>query len=436
MRKTHGIVVAGVSGIIQGVIATVRPAKKLEGAITVPGDKSISHRALMFGSIASGESRVRGLSTGADVQSTASCIRSLGVVIEDLRIEGRGMRGLRAASGPLDCGNSGTTMRLLAGLLAAQDFESELAGDESLSRRPMGRVVEPLREMGAAATWPPLRVGGETPLHGIEYQAPIPSAQVKSAILLAGLYADGKTQVVETVRTRDHTELMLGAMGAAVSVDGLRVTVETTEQLQPVDISIPGDFSSAAFWLAAAGLVAKSRVRLLGVGVNPTRTAFADTLASVGFRIKRSHPRFEAGEPVADLEVSSVDLVRPIRMDGHLAAEMLDELPVLAVVATQLPGTSVISGAEELRVKESDRLAAMEQGLTAMGADIVAQQDGWIINGPRYLEGARVDSLGDHRVAMALAIAALIAGGNTEIEGAECVEISYPGFFDHLEYLC
>src|SRR5437868_7202134 len=191
-----------VTGIIHGVIATVRPARKLEGAITVPGDKSISHRALMFGSIASGESRVRGLSTGADVQSTASCIRSLGVVIEDLRIEGRGMRGLRAASGPLDCGNSGTTMRLLAGLLAAQDFESELAGDESLSRRPMGRVVDPLREMGAAATWPPLRVGGETPLHGIEYQAPIPSAQVKSALLLAGLYADGKTQVVETVRTR------------------------------------------------------------------------------------------------------------------------------------------------------------------------------------------------------------------------------------------
>src|SRR5207302_5837591 len=272
VRAGHsGIVVAGVSGIIQGVIATVRPARKLEGAITVPGDKSISHRALIFGSIASGESRVRGLSTGADVQSTASCMRSLGVEIEDLRIEGRGLRGLRAASGPLDCGNSGTTMRLLAGLLAAQDFESELAGDESLSRRPMGRVVEPLREMGAAATWPPLRVGGETPLHGIEYQAPIPSAQVKSAILLAGLYADGKTQVVETVRTRDHTELMLGAMGAAVSVDGLRVTVERTEQLQPIDISIPGDFSSAAFWLAAAGLVAKSRVRLLGVGVNPTR---------------------------------------------------------------------------------------------------------------------------------------------------------------------
>jgi 3-phosphoshikimate 1-carboxyvinyltransferase len=418
------------------VIATVRPAKKLEGEITLPGDKSISHRALILGAIAAGESHARGLSTGADVQSTASCMRALGVEIDDTRIAGRGVQGLRAASGPLDCGNSGTTMRLLAGLLAAQDFASELGGDDSLSRRPMGRVVEPLHEMGAAASWPPLRVGGKTPLHGIEYQAAIPSAQVKSAILLAGLYADGKTRVVETVKTRDHTELMLGAMGAAISVDGLRVELERIEQLQPIDISVPGDFSSASFWLAAAGLVARSAVRLRGVGVNPTRTAFADALTSIGFHIKRSNPRFEAGEPVADLEVGAVDLYRPIRLDGGSAAEMIDELPVLAVVATQLPGTSVISGAAELRVKESDRLAAMEQGLAAMGADIVAQQDGWVINGPRYLEGARVDSRGDHRVAMAFAIAALIADGNTEIEGAECVDISYPGFFDNLEYLC
>ncbi|HKB18303.1 MAG TPA: 3-phosphoshikimate 1-carboxyvinyltransferase, partial [Candidatus Dormibacteraeota bacterium] len=207
------------------MIATVRPARKLEGAITLPGDKSISHRALILGAIASGESHVRGLSTGADVLSTASCLRSLGVEIEDSTIAGAGMHGLRAAPGPLDCGNSGTTMRLLAGLLAALDFESELAGDESLSRRPMDRVVDPLKEMGAAASWPPLRVGGKTPLRGIEYKAPIASAQVKSAILLAGLYADGRTAVVEPIRTRDHTELMLGAMGAAISVDGLRVEV-------------------------------------------------------------------------------------------------------------------------------------------------------------------------------------------------------------------
>ena len=400
----------------------------------MPGDKSISHRALIFGSIASGESRVRGLSAGGDVQSTASCLRALGVDIEGSRIAGRGMRGLRRAEEVLDCGNSGTTMRLLAGLLAAQDFESELAGDESLSRRPMDRVVQPLRQMGANASWPPLRVGGKTPLHGIDYTSPVPSAQVKSAILLAGLYADGKTEVVEAVKTRDHTEVMLGAMGAAVSVDGLRIAVENTEMLQPIDISVPGDFSAAAFWLAAAGLCA-SHVRLPGVGVNPTRTAFADALTAVGFHIKRANPKLEAGEPVADLEVGFVDLHRPIRLVGAAAAEMIDELPVLAVVATQLPGTSVISGAAELRVKEADRLAAMEAGLNAMGADVVATEDGWIINGPRDLEGARVDSYGDHRIAMALAIAGLIARGKTEIDGAECVAISYPSFFDDLEYL-
>jgi 3-phosphoshikimate 1-carboxyvinyltransferase len=416
------------------VIATVRPARKLDGEIRLPGDKSISHRALIFGSIASGESRVRGLSAGADVQSTASCLRALGVDIEGSSIAGRGMLGLRPAEGALDCGNSGTTMRLLAGLLAAQDFESELGGDESLSRRPMDRVVDPLRQMGANAAWPPLRVGGRKPLHGIEYASPIPSAQVKSAILLAALYADGKTEVVEAVKTRDHTEVMLAAMGAPVSVDGLCVGVTRADQLQPIDIDVPGDFSAAAFWLVAAGLC-PSHIRLLGVGVNPTRTAFADALSAVGFQIKRSNPRLEAGEAVADLEVGFVDLHRPIRLVGGAAAEMIDELPVLAVLATQLPGTSVISGAAELRVKESDRLAAMEEGLAAMGADIVAEEDGWVINGPRYLEGARVDSHGDHRVAMALAIAGLAADGKTEIDGAECVAISYPSFFDDLEYL-
>jgi len=418
------------------VIATVRSARKLEGAITLPGDKSISHRALILGSIASGDSQVRGLSPGADVQSTAACLRDLGVSIHDSQISGRGMRGLRAAAASLDCGNSGTTMRLLAGLLAAQEFESELTGDESLSRRPMDRVVEPLQRMGARASWPPLRVGGGPTLNGIEYVAPVPSAQVKSAILLAGLYTQGETAVVESVKTRDHTEVMLGAMGADVQVDGLRVAISRAEQLNPIDIAVPGDFSAAAFWLVAGGLVGVSDVRLRGVGVNPTRTAFADLLTSIGFRIGRATPRFEAGEPVVDLEVTPAGELRPVRVERGMAAEMIDELPVLAVAATQIAGTSMISGAGELRVKESDRLSAIEAGLTAMGADIVTRDDGWIINGPRRLEGARVDSVGDHRVAMALAVAALIADGKTEIEGAECVEISYPDFFDHLEYLC
>ena len=390
----------------------------------------------MLGAIARGDSHVRGLSRGADVRSTADCLRALGVGIEDSRIAGGGMRGLRAAAGPLDCGNSGTTMRLLAGLLAAQEFESELVGDESLSRRPMDRVVKPLLDMGAKASWPPLQVGGGTGLRGIEYVSPVPSAQVKSAILLAGLYADGVTAVVEPVRTRDHTEVMLGAMGAEIKVDGLRVETRPAEVLQPLRIEVPGDFSAAAFWLVAGGIVGKSDVRLLGVGVNPTRTAFADLLTSIGFRLQPSNARFEANEPVADIVVHPADELRILHVNGTAAAEMIDELPLLAVVATQIAGTSVIAGARELRVKESDRIAAMEEGLAAMGADIGARDDGWIINGPRRLEGARVDSRGDHRVAMALAVAALIADGKTEIEAAECVEISYPDFFDHLEYLC
>ena len=418
------------------MIATVKRAHGLQGTVKVPGDKSISHRALILGAIASGESTARGLSSGADVQSTASCLRALGVEIQDGTIHGRGMRGLRAAGTPLDCGNSGTTMRLLAGLLAAQEFESELTGDQSLSRRPMDRVVRPLVEMGARATWPPLRVGGETHLRGIEYATPVPSAQVKSAILLAGVYADGETAVVEPVRTRDHTEVMLGAMGANVDVEGLHVTVECAEHLNPLHLHVPGDFSAAAFWMVAGGLVGGSDIRLLGVGVNPTRTAFADLLTSIGVRIDRSNARLEAREPVADLRVRHAREMRPLRVDHDLAAQMIDELPVLAVAATQITGRSEISGASELRVKESDRIYAMEEGLRAMGADITASEDGWVINGPRFLEGARVDSAGDHRVAMALAVAGLMAAdGQTEIEGAECVDISYPGFFDDLENL-
>jgi 3-phosphoshikimate 1-carboxyvinyltransferase len=426
------------------VIATVRTGRGLQGTVRVPGDKSISHRALILGAIASGESTVSGLSPGADVQSTASCLRALGVEIEHGKVHGGGMRGLRPSPDPLDCGNSGTTMRLLAGLLAAQDFESELTGDESLSRRPMDRVVKPLLEMGARASWPTgevrpaharLRVGGERHLDGIEFAPPVPSAQVKSAVLLAGLYAQGATTVIEPVRTRDHTEVMLGAMGARVAVDGLRVTVECTEELQPVHLHVPGDFSAAAFWMVAGGLVDGSDIRLLGVGVNPTRTAFADLLTSIGMRIERSNARFEAHEPVADLRVRPASDARPVRVEHDQAAQMIDELPVLAVAATQIPGTSVISGASELRVKESDRLYAMEEGLRAMGADITASEDGWVINGPRHLEGGRVDSAGDHRVAMALAVAGLVADGKTEIDGAECVDISYPGFFDDLESL-
>jgi 3-phosphoshikimate 1-carboxyvinyltransferase len=414
----------------------VRRARKLEGEVKLPGDKSISHRALILGSIATGRSRLRGLSLGADVQSTAGCMQALGAGFDGTTLEGRGLRGLRHAAGPLDCGNSGTTMRMLAGLLAAQDFESELIGDESLSRRPMTRVVAPLREMDAQASWPPLRVGGNTPLHGISYPMPIPSAQVKSAILMAGLFADGPTSVTEWVKTRDHTELMLLAMGASIEVDGLRVQVEPASHLDPLDLDVPGDISAAAFWMVAGGLLPGSRVRMPGTGVNPTRTAYVELLRASGFKIAEFNQRHAGGEPVADLEVTPAAGLRSIQVNAGLAAEMIDELPVLAVAATQMPGRSVIAGASELRVKESNRIDAMAEGLAAMGADITAVHDGWMIDGPRYLEGARVSSQGDHRVAMALAVAGLMADGKTEIDGAECVEISYPDFFDHLEYLC
>jgi 3-phosphoshikimate 1-carboxyvinyltransferase len=418
------------------VIATIRSARRLEGVITLPGDKSISHRALILGSIASGRSRLRGLSPGADVQSTIRCLQELGIGFDGSVLEGGDLHGLHPAAGALDCGNSGTTMRLLAGLLAAQNFQSELTGDESLSRRPMDRVVTPLREMGAQATWPPLRVGGTSPLHGVNYTMPGPSAQVKSAILIAGLFADGPTSVSEPVKTRDHTEVMLRAMGATVEVDGLRIQVDTVTRLEPLDLEIPGDMSAAAFWLVAGSLIPGSRVRMPGIGINPTRTAFVELLRGCGFKILELNRRYVGGEAVADLEVTSAPGTRPIQVTGDTAAEMIDELPVLAVAATQMPGRSVISGAAELRVKESNRIQAMEEGLAAMGADITAVEDGWVINGPRVLEAARVSAWGDHRVAMALAVAGLIADGRTEIDDAECVEISYPDFFDHLEYLC
>ena len=418
------------------MIATVRGARRLEGEVRLPGDKSISHRALIFGAIADGTSHLRGLSSGDDVASTASCLRALGVSIESDHVVGVGVHGLRESQLPLDCGNSGTAMRLLAGLLAAQAFASTLTGDESLSRRPMDRVVGPLRDMGAAAEWPPLKVGGRLPLDGIELRPSVPSAQVKSAVLLAGLYARGTTAVVETIVTRNHTELMLRAMGANLDVTNRRVEVTKTDRLEPIDLDIPGDVSAASFWLVAAALIPGARVRMPGSGVNPTRFAFVDLLRRSGARIEVAGRRSVAGEPVGDLEAGGADELKPVSVGGVKAAEMIDELPALAVAATQLPGTSTITGAAELRVKESDRIAGMAQALASMGADITATDEGWVINGPRRLQGAHVRSQNDHRLAMALAVAGLIADGKTEIEDAECVNISYPGFFDQLESLC
>jgi 3-phosphoshikimate 1-carboxyvinyltransferase len=418
------------------LIATVRSPRRLTGEIRLPGDKSISHRALLLNAVAEGEAKVSGLSGGADVVSTAGCLRALGVEVGERRVIGRGWDGLREPAGALDCGNSGTTMRLLAGLLAGRPFPVTLVGDGSLSRRPMERVVAPLRLMGARAGTAPLRVGGGR-LHGIEYESPVASAQVKSAILLAGLSAEGTTRVVEPAPTRDHTERMLAAMGAPVVQVGGAVSVTgPVAGLRPLDVAVPGDLSAAAFWLVAAGLHAHAHVHLPAVGVNPTRTALLDLLGSAGVELVRLRPRLAGVEPVADLEVGSLREGRAFAVAGARVAELIDELPVLAVAAAVLPGTSRISGAGELRVKESDRVTAMAAGLAAMGADVTELTDGWEIRGPRHLEGARVASFGDHRVAMALAVAGLLADGETEIEDAECVAISYPGFWDQLESLC
>jgi len=412
------------------VLATIRQPAELRGSVEVPGDKSISHRALILNAVAAGPARIQNLATGEDVASTARCLRALGVKVSEEGVQGVGLHGLHAPHGPLDCGNSGTTMRLLAGLLAGQPFETTLTGDQSLSRRPMDRVTTPLAKMGARATLDPLRVGGGK-LRGAEHLMDTPSAQVKSALLLAGLQADGVTRVVEPVRTRDHTERMLGAMAAPIRVDGSAVEVRRAARLDPLPLRVPGDLSSAAFWIVAAAFHPRALVELPGVGVNPTRAGILRLLPVA--RIKETKA---GGEPTATLHARTMRGVRPWQWSDHLSAELIDELPVLAVAATQLGGRTVISGAGELRVKESDRIAAMAAGLAALGATIRELPDGWEIDGPVRLRGARVDSFGDHRVAMALAVAGLLAEGETEVEGAECVAVSYPRFWDDLGSLC
>lgn len=416
-------------------MSTVRVCSpgRLAGTLRLPGDKSISHRALIFNAIAHGRAQLRGLSQGADVASTAGCLRALGVEMGEGWVEGRGLGALRPAAGPLDCGNSGTTMRLLAGLLAGRPFPSTLIGDDSLTRRPMDRVLVPLRQMGAAAEVAPLRVGGR-PVRGIRYASPIASAQVKSALLLAGLSAEGRTEIVEPAPSRDHSERMLATLGAHLEVAPGMVAIEGPfDGLQARDVEVPGDFSAAAFWLVAASFHPDADLRLRCVGQNPTRTALLDVLRRVGAAFSLSAEQEVSGEPFGDMEISSAARLRPIQLQPNEAAYLIDELPVLAVAASLLPGTSRLAGAAELRVKESDRIAAMAEGLDRLGADVRELPDGWEITGPAPLRGARVNSHGDHRVAMALAVAGLLAHGETEIEGAECVDISYPNFWQDLE---
>jgi len=433
---------------------TVEQANRLEGKLRLPGDKSISHRALMLALLASGTSRINGAGDGADVRSTAGIVAALGATVDrsadvtgnaDYVVGSPGVAGgLRQPDAPLDCANSGTSMRLFAGILAGQPIRAILEGDASLRRRPMARVTKPLRAMGAwlegmAGERPPLIVVGRRPLKSITWEPDIPSAQVKSAILLAGLAADGTTRVREQVATRDHTERMLRARGVPVRTaahDKGGATVEVDGGVTPraVDEHVPGDPSAAAFWLVAGAIQPAARLQIRHVGVNPTRRAVVDLLRTMGARIEETptNAADDVGEPVADLTVRSSEL-EAIELGPAQTASAIDEIPILCLAATQARGRSVIRGAGELRHKESDRIAGIVAGLVAMGARIEAVGDDIVIDGPTALQGAVVDSLGDHRLAMTFAIAGLVAGGATTILGADSVAISYPTFFADLE---
>jgi 3-phosphoshikimate 1-carboxyvinyltransferase len=410
---------------------------RLEGEVRVPGDKSVSHRALILGALAEGETAVDGLSSGADVASTRTCLAALGVEISgagpSVRVKGRGLGGLVRPSGSLDAGNSGTTMRLLAGVLAGHPFSSRFVGDESLTRRPMKRVAEPLRAMGAAialseAGTPPLEITGGA-LKGIEYKPPMASAQVKSAILLAGLHAKGETAVIEPAATRDHTERMLAAFGAPVRADGLRVAVEGGSRLKATKVLVPGDPSSAAFWVVAATLANGSELAIRGVGANPTRTGYLAALARMGADIHREPMRGEGGEVIEDLHVSSSEL-RGVTISATEVPGLIDEIPILALAAACASGESRFNGLGELRHKESDRLAGIAALLEAFGARCMVEGDDLLILGGAKLNPAKADSLNDHRLAMTGFIAGFLASGESTVLGASSAEISYPTFYE------
>jgi 3-phosphoshikimate 1-carboxyvinyltransferase len=404
----------------------------------VPGDKSISHRAVMFGSIAEGETHIRNFLDGGDCRSTVEVMRGLGVEIEaatptDLVVHGRGLDGLQEPADVLDCGNSGTTIRLLLGLLAGQKFATFLTGTAQIRRRPMGRVVRPLRGMGADIMG--RQNGDYAPLgirpartRGVEYDMPVASAQVKSCVVLAGLYSQGLTVVREPGPARDHTERMLAAMGAPVHVYGRKVTSERPNQaLKPLDITVPGDLSSAAFLLAAGAIVKGSHLTIRDVGVNPTRTGIVEALQAMGAQISYHNERVEGGEPVADLEVCAGEL-HGATFGGEQIVTMIDELPILAVVASQAQGRTVVRDASELRVKETDRIATTVSELRKMGAKIEPTSDGFVIDGPTPLIGAPVEGHGDHRLAMAMTIAGLAAEKPTMVYGSHVTADSFPGF--------
>jgi 3-phosphoshikimate 1-carboxyvinyltransferase len=426
---------------LHSMIVRVNSVNKLCGDFHLPGDKSISHRSAMLAALGDGTSTLRNYSSAQDCQSTLDCLELLGVSVsrgpDSITIHGAGAHGLKAAAKTLDAGNSGTTIRLLSGILAGQPFTTEITGDSSIQRRPMKRVIEPLTLMGAVIearenNFAPLRISGER-LRGITYEAPVASAQVKSCVLLAGLFADGTTTVIEKTPTRNHTEIMLRECGVVLQTQADRISLQGGQPLHALgDYIVAGDLSSAAFFIVAALIAPESEIRLRHIGINPSRMALVEVLRQMGGSIEIENQRIAHGEPVADFLTVASGLRGDLHLSGAVIANLIDEIPILAVAATQLEGTLTIREARELRVKESDRITAIVTNLRAMGAEVEEFEDGLTISGPQKLRGARLETFGDHRIAMAFAVAGLIAEGETEIHGAEAASVSLPEFYNLL----
>ena len=418
-------------------------SKGLNGTIRVPGDKSISHRSIIFGSIAKGQTIVQDILRGEDVLSTIQVFRDLGVSIEDdgevIRIQGRGFHGLSAPENPLDMGNSGTSMRLISGVLAGQDFSATMIGDDSLSKRPMDRIAQPLRQMGVVLAGqgerdlPPLTIQGNPQLQPISYRLPVASAQVKSALIFAALQADGQSTIIEKEKTRDHTEDMIRQFGGQIDVDGKTITIQGGQEFTAQTVVVPGDISSAAFWLVAGLIVPNSRIVLENVGMNQTRTGILDVIAQMGGQVKIEDQDDLAKSATLVVETSSLTATV---IKGELIPRLIDELPIIALLATQATGQTIIADAEELRVKETDRIQVVADSLNAMGATVQPTPDGMVITGPTPLHGAQLATYGDHRIGMMAAIAALLVqDGDVYLDRAEAINTSYPSFFNDLEAL-
>ena len=418
-------------------------SKGLRGTIRVPGDKSISHRSIIFGSLAKGETKVYDILRGEDVLSTIQVFRDLGVSIQDdgdvIRIQGVGFQGLQAPTAPLDMGNSGTSIRLISGVLAGQDFSVTMVGDDSLSKRPMDRVAIPLRQMGVEIAGqgerdcPPLHEKGTHQLQPIHYRLPVASAQVKSALIFAALQAEGESTIIEKEKTRDHTEDMIRQFGGEIQVDGKTIHIQGGQEFQGQTVIVPGDISSAAFWLVAGLILPESEIKIENVGINQTRTGILDVIQEMGGDLTVEDRDEKAVSASLTVKTSSL---KGIRIDGELIPRLIDELPIIALLATQANGQTVIADAEELRVKETDRIQVVADSLNAMGANVVPTEDGMIITGPTPLHGADLETFGDHRIGMMAAIAALLVrDGNVVLDRAEAINTSYPSFFEDLETL-